>query len=76
MREILLISNDQICLKKKEISSNYNDTVNIIEAISKAYNIFLISEKSKSKKNFLIKFKNKITSINLKFLFNLKKKKF
>ena len=76
MREILLISNDQICLKKKEISSNYNDTVNIIEAISKAYNIFLISEKSKSKKNFLIKFKNKITSINLKFLFNLKKKNF
>ena len=76
MREILLISNDQICLKKKEISSNYNDTVNIIEAISKAYNIFLISEKSKSKKNFLIKFKNKITSINLKFLFILKKKKF
>ena len=75
MKEILLISNDEIFLNKKKISSDYNDTINIIEAINQAYNIFLISKKSKLKKNFLLKIKNRITNVNFKLLSYLKKKK-
>ena len=75
MKEILIISNDEIFLNKKKISSDYNDTINIIEAINQAYNIFLISKKSKFQKNFSLKIKNRIINTNFKLLFNLKKKK-
>ena len=74
MKEILIISNDDIFLNKKKIASNYNDTINIIEAVGQSYNIFLFSKISKSKKNFSIKLKNKIINISMKFFLNIKKK--
>ena len=57
MKEILIISNDDIFLNKKKIASNYNDTINIIEAVGQSYNIFLFSKISKSKKKFFNKIK-------------------
>ena len=75
MREIILISNDKIFLSKKKLSTDNNDTINIIEAIQNNFNIFLFSNNSKNKKNFALNIKNKITKINLKLLFLLRNKK-
>ena len=75
MREIILISNDKIFLSKKKLSTDNNDTINIIEAIQKNFNIFLFSNNSKNKKNFALNIKNKITKINLRLLFLLSIKK-
>ena len=75
MREIILISNDKIFLSKKKLSTDNNDTINIIEAIQNGFNIFLLSNNSKNKKNFALNIKNKITKINLKILFLLRNKK-
>jgi len=61
MREIILISNDKIFLSKKKLSTDNNDTINIIEAIQNNFNIFLFSNNSKNKKNFALNIKNKIT---------------
>ena len=47
MKEILVISNDRIFLSNKNISSNYNDTLNIVESISNNFDINLISSNSK-----------------------------
>ena len=52
MTDIILISNDQIYLDKKKLYADFNDIINIIEAIQKNFNIFLISKESKSKKDF------------------------
>tara|TARA_B100000579_G_C22838244_1_gene860004 strand:+ start:1480 stop:2481 length:1002 start_codon:yes stop_codon:yes gene_type:complete len=75
MTKILIISNDKIFLTSKKISSVYNDTINIIEAINKDFNIYLISRISKFKNNFSSEIKNKILRLNLKLLFSLKKKR-
>ncbi|WP_435114233.1 glycosyltransferase [Candidatus Pelagibacter bacterium nBUS_36] len=75
MREIILISNDKIFLSKKKLSTSNNDTINIIEAIQNSFNILLLSNNSKNKKNFALNIKNKITKINFKLLFSLKNKK-
>ena len=55
MTDIILISNDQIYLEKKKLYADFNDIINVIEAIQKNLNILLISKKSKNKKNFLLK---------------------
>ena len=39
-KKILLISNDKISLKNKVISNEFNDTLNIIEAIHNHFNLF------------------------------------
>ena len=75
MREIILISNDKIFLSKKKLSTNNNDTINIIDAIQNSFNILLVSNNSKNKKNFDLNIKNKITKINFKLLLSLKNKK-
>jgi hypothetical protein len=34
-KNILIISNDRLFIEKNKISSDYNDTINIIEGLSK-----------------------------------------
>ena len=46
---ILLISNDKLFLKNDIVSSDYNDTINIIEALSSFNSISFISRFSKKK---------------------------
>ena len=75
MTDIILISNDQIYLDKKKLYADFNDIINVIEAIQKNFNIFLISKKSKNKKNFLLKISNKIKNVNFKSILYLKRKK-
>ena len=75
MTDIILISNDQIYLDKKKLHADFNDIINVIEAIQKNFNIFLISKKSKNKKNFLLKISNKIKNVNFKSILYLKRKK-
>ena len=52
MKKYLVVSNDYICIKNQNISSDFNDTVNIISAIEKKFKIFLYSRISKSKNSF------------------------
>jgi len=73
--DIILISNDQIYLEKKKLYADFNDIINVIEAIQKNFNILLISKKSKNKKNFLLKISNKIKNVNFKSILYLKRKK-
>ena len=50
MKNYLVFSNDKIFLKNQKVSSNSNDTVNILESIGKKFNIFCCHEDQK--KNF------------------------
>ena len=75
MTDIILISNDQIYLEKKKLYADFNDIINVIEAIQKNFNILLISKKSKNKKNFLLKISNKIKNVNFRSILYLKRKK-
>jgi len=68
---ILLISNDKLFLKNDVVSSNYNDTINIIEALSSFKSICFISRFSKKKNNF--SFVNKKKNFFKFPLFNLLK---
>ena len=52
MKKVLIISNDQIFIKKKKIYSNFNDTINIIQAISANSKIYLLSRITNLKQNF------------------------
>lgn len=69
MKKILIVSNDEIFVKNKFISSNFNDTINIINAIGKRYKILLFSRYSKKKNHFLSKLKNEIIKIDYKSIF-------
>lgn len=74
MKNLLIISNDKIFFSKSEISSKFNDTVNIIEALQKRFNIFLVSRKNKKRENFSLK-KKIIIRLTFNKFFSLKKKK-
>ena len=50
MKNYLVFSNDKIFLKNKKVSSNSNDTVNILESIGKNLTFFCCHEDQK--KNF------------------------
>ena len=63
MKSIIVLSNDEVSISQNNFSSDYNDTVNILESLDKKFNIKILSRKSKSKKNFSFKFIN-----NLEFL--------
>tara|TARA_Y100000389_G_C17425160_1_gene499135 strand:+ start:532 stop:1536 length:1005 start_codon:yes stop_codon:yes gene_type:complete len=54
-KKILVVSNDKLFIKKNKISSNYNDTINIIESLSKKNNLSFISKTSSNVQNFLSK---------------------
>ena len=75
MKNYLVFSNDKIFLKNQKVSSNSNDTVNILESIGKKFNIFLLSRRSKKEFSFSKITKNKIFKLNYKKIFNLKNEK-
>ncbi len=64
MKSLIIISNDEIYLKKNIVSSNYNDTINIIEGLNKKFHLHIVSRKTYSLKNFSIKLSKKIYSFN------------
>ena len=74
MKNLLVISNDKLFFSKKKISSKFNDTLNILSALQKKFNVFLISRKSHVTENFILE-KKKIYKFNLKNFLLLKKKK-
>ena len=47
---------------KKKISSKFNDTLNILSALQKKFNVFLISRKSHVTENFILE-KKKLNTI-------------
>ena len=57
-KNILILSNDKLYLKNDIISSEYNDTINIIESLAKKNNLKFICRSSQKIKNFVIKKKN------------------
>ncbi len=73
MKKLILISNDKLNFDKTEVSSDFNDTINIIDALSKECNLFFFSRKKPTKgcfktslnKNIKLKFSD-IFSLNLK----------
>ena len=73
MKDLLVISNDKIFFSKKNISSRFNDTINILDALQRKFNIFLLSRDAQNQENFNLKKKN-IFKFYLKDIFILKKK--
>jgi glycosyltransferase involved in cell wall biosynthesis len=72
MKDLLVISNDRIFFSKSNISSKFNDTINILDAVQKRFNIYLISRENSTKQNFLLK-KSKIIKLNFKKFFFFRK---
>ena len=71
-QNILIISNDRLFIKKNKISSDYNDTINIIEGLSKKNNLSFFCRTTKNISNFSIKLKKNKKFIRLN-LFDLNK---
>ncbi len=69
MRSLIIISNDEIYINDNSISSNYNDTINIIDGLKNYFDIEILSRKSSKKRAFSTKI-NK----NIKFYIKSKKK--
>jgi glycosyltransferase involved in cell wall biosynthesis len=65
MKKLLLISNDKIFLTYNNLSSKYNDTLNIIEGLNKFCKIELFSSISKINLTFSIKLKKEIKRFSL-----------
>ena len=74
MKNLLVISNDKLFFYKRGISSKFNDTLNILDALQKKFNIFLISRKAFTLDNFFLK-RKKINKLGYKNFLLLKKKK-
>ena len=73
-KNILLISNDKLFFKKDIISSDYNDTINIIEALSKKSFLSFCSRSASERQNFISK-NNKYNKFSKLNFLNLKKYK-
>ena len=73
MKKYFVLSNDKIYSKNSEVSSDFNDTTNIIESIGKKYEILLLSRNSKKKLPFTVKIFNKITKTNYSSIFSSNK---
>jgi len=71
-KNILLISNDKLFFKKDIISSDYNDTINIIEALSKKSFLSFCSRSASGRQNFISK-NNKYNKFSKLNFLNLKK---
>ena len=52
MKNLIIISNDKINYEKNNISSDFNDTINIINTLKKKFNIYLVSLNSNKKQLF------------------------
>ena len=72
MRKYIVLSNDKIFLKNKVVSSDFNDTINIIEGLSKKNNLSFFCRTTKNISNFSIKLKKNKKFIRLN-LFDLNK---
>ena len=64
MKKIILISNDKLYFDKNKVLGDYNDTINIIESLSKKNYIYFISRASIVKGIF-----KQILKINLNLKF-------
>ena len=58
MNDIIIISNDKVHISNGELSTNNNDTINIIDIIQSKFNIYLYSRKSTKKKILKLTFLN------------------
>ena len=67
-KNILIISNDRLFIKGNKISSDYNDTINIIEGLAKNNNLSFYCRTTNFLKNYLSKKKNTINSKSSNFL--------
>ena len=65
MNKIIVISNDKIFLNKNNLSTKYNDTINILSALQKCFDIYLISNINKIKNNFSLNTKKKLNDLIL-----------
>ena len=72
MKKLIIISNDKIYFDSKFVCTDFNDTLNIIEGLSKQNYLYLISRKNKVRGIYKTKIKNKaqikisqISSLNL-----------
>jgi len=70
-KNILIISNDRLFIEKNKISSDYNDTINIIEGLSKKNKLSFFCRKASKLNNYFVKLKNK--KISKLALFDLSK---
>ena len=71
-KNILIISNDRLFIKRNKISSDYNDTINIIEGLAKNNNLSFYCRTTNYLKNYLSKTKKNNKFQKFKF-FNLTK---
>jgi len=68
MKKILVISNDEIYSDKNVISAKFNDILNILQALSKNFRVFLISKKTSNKKYHKLVLKNFVQQVTFKFI--------
>lgn len=73
MKKLILISNDKLNFNGKEVSSDFNDTVNIIEALSKENFLYFFSRKKSTKGSFKTPL-NKNIELKLSDVFSLNSK--
>lgn len=59
MKKLIIISNDKIYFDNKFVYTDFNDTLNIIEGLSKKYYLYFFSRKNKVKGIYKTKIKNK-----------------
>ena len=52
MKKLILITNDYLKFNNNSVSSNYNDTINIIQAISKNNFLYFLCRKKKHQRYF------------------------
>ena len=75
MKNLIVISNDKLFFFKRGISSKFNDTLNILDALQKKkFKILLISRKAFTLDNFTLK-KSNIYKFSFKNFSLLRKKK-
>ena len=67
-KKILIISNDKIFIDNDKISSDYNDTINIIEGLAKKKHLSFVCKNAKKIRNF-VTIKNKYRKFKKKKFF-------
>ena len=67
-KNFLIVSNDRLYIKNKIISSNYNDTINIIEGLGEKNILSFYCRSAREPQNFISKKKNYNKFIKLNFL--------
>ncbi len=60
MNSLIIISNDRVFLNKKIVSSDFNDTINVIEGLSDKFKIKILARPSYKRKSFSCINKKKI----------------